>query len=231
MRRKKILNSVFATNPEVIIFCAVLGGVILLAVGWYLFGGGGGYVIEPIDVEDEEITLKSEIMSNIGTEVCGAVNTANVDSLVPITCTFGKHCYMCGFAISDFLFRFYIYKKRIDYTITDFLTGHTINNTLKINKGVIDYAALGGLLREDVKSCTRNVDDITALVDKADEAAENKDLSDDDLIDSLFTLAKEAAAKHDDVLAVAILTGLFRYAPDEVDNYMDNENINEGGEE
>ena len=224
------MNSVFATNPEVVIFCAVLGGVILLAVGWYLFGGGS-YVIEPMDIEDEEVTLKNDVLSNIGTEVCGAVNTANVDSLVPITCTFNKHCYMCGFAISDFLFRFYVYKKRIDYTITDFLTGNTINNTLKINKGVIDYAALGGLLREDVKSCTRNIDDITTLVDKADEAADNKDLSDNDLIDSLFTLAKEAAAKHDDVLAVAILTGLFRYAPDEVDNYMDNKDIDEGGEE
>lgn len=185
-----------------------------------------GFLYDYQEYEEEDgVTYEQELLVNLGLEVHGVMGT--LGSGEPLVCHF-ENCIMCAYAVGNFLFRFYIFDRKLEYTISDFLTGRTISCALKLKKGVIDYAFLGENMRADFNQLYDKEAELGELLDKASDACENKELTDAKLIDSLFTLAKEAAARHDDVLAVAILTGLFRYAP--VEDFL-NAKDNKGGEE
>lgn len=160
----------------------------------------------------------ADVLTNIGIEVAGVAG-ADSKNLVPITGNF-KRCYLIGYACGDYLFRFYVYRKKIFYTIENFATGVIIDNTYKMKDGIIDYAALGDMVNEDYLSATITITGFEDAVDKADKASDNKELTNELLIESMLELARNSISKGDDVTGTAILTTLFRFAPDEVEKIV-----------
>lgn len=201
-------------NAEIIVVvCSWIGVIIAICVLWYLFGG---FSVDtgPEIVIDEE---KTNVLTNIGIEVAGIVGAVE-DDFVPITGLF-KHCYLIGFASGDYLFRFYIYKRKIFYTIEDFASDICIENTFKIKNGVIDFAALGTQLSEDFNATFSSVGtvDFETAIDKAQAADENQEITDELLVQSVLELVKNKIAEGDATTGTIMLTTLLRFAPDLVE--------------
>lgn len=203
------------SNTEfTIVLCSWIGAIFLVGFLWYLFGGFAVEMDEDVSTVDVE---KTSVLTNIGIEVAGLVGAGGNDELVPITGAFKKY-YLVGYASNDFLFRFYIYKRKIVYSIENFANGKVLSNDFKIKKGWIDFAALGSQLTEDFDEViTSETTDYAGIITTADKQSESKELTNETLVEEMLSLAKKLSDNGDASDSIAVLTTLFRFAPEVVE--------------